>query len=125
MHPNFMILYVNNPLSSSSFYEKILDQEPLDTSPNFVLFALKNGLMLGLWSRHTVEPAVTTAGSSAELAFVAEDISTLEKTYQNWTAMHVPIVQKPTDLDFGRSFVALDPDGHRLRVFVPNAEQGG
>ena len=24
----------------------------------------------------------------------------------------------PTDLDFGRSFVALDPDGHRLRVYA-------
>ena len=27
--------------------------------------------------------------------------------------------QAPTDLDFGRTFVALDPDGHRLRVFAP------
>ena len=22
-------------------------------------------------------------------------------------------------MDFGRTFVALDPDGHRLRVFAP------
>ena len=27
----------------------------------------------------------------------------------------------PTDMEFGRTFVALDPDGHRLRVFAPAA----
>ena len=25
-------------------------------------------------------------------------------------------------MDFGRTFVALDPDGHRLRVFAPREE---
>jgi catechol 2,3-dioxygenase-like lactoylglutathione lyase family enzyme len=32
-----------------------------------------------------------------------------------------PAEQSPTELDFGRTFVALDPDGHRLRVFAPAA----
>jgi hypothetical protein len=27
----------------------------------------------------------------------------------------------PTKMDFGTTFVALDPDGHRLRVFAPAA----
>ena len=27
----------------------------------------------------------------------------------------------PTAMDFGFTFVALDPDGHRLRVFAPGA----
>ena len=35
----------------------------------------------------------------------------------------VKILQPPTDMDFGRTFVALDPDGHRLRVFA--AAEGG
>ena len=31
----------------------------------------------------------------------------------------------PTDMDFGRTFVALDPDNHRLRVYWLNeGEQG-
>jgi hypothetical protein len=29
------------------------------------------------------------------------------------------VLQRPVDLDFGRTFVVLDPDGHRLRVFAP------
>ena len=31
------------------------------------------------------------------------------------------IAQAPATLDFGHTFVALDPDGHRLRVFAPGA----
>lgn len=30
------------------------------------------------------------------------------------------ILQTPTDMDFGRTFVALDPDKHRLRVYWLN-----
>lgn len=29
----------------------------------------------------------------------------------------VTIVQKPTDMDFGRTFVFLDLDGHRIRIY--------
>lgn len=29
------------------------------------------------------------------------------------------IAQAPVAMDFGMTFVALDPDGHRLRVFAP------
>jgi len=34
----------------------------------------------------------------------------------------VSILQGPTDMEFGRTFVGLDPDGHRLRIFAPAAE---
>jgi hypothetical protein len=27
-------------------------------------------------------------------------------------------------MDFGRTFVGLDPDGHRMRVFAPASEAG-
>ncbi len=29
----------------------------------------------------------------------------------------VEIIQPPMEADFGRTFTAVDPDGHRLRVF--------
>lgn len=32
------------------------------------------------------------------------------------------IALPPTELDFGRSFVAVDPDGHRLRVYALTEE---
>jgi hypothetical protein len=29
------------------------------------------------------------------------------------------VIQPPTQMDFGLTMTAADPDGHRLRVFVP------
>jgi hypothetical protein len=39
----------------------------------------------------------------------------------DWSRRKLPIVQAPTALDFGYTFVALDPDGHRLRLMAPGA----
>jgi predicted enzyme related to lactoylglutathione lyase len=79
-------------------------------------FALDSGLMLGLWSRQTVEPAATAGGGGAELAFTVPD---LEAAYVEGSGRGVSILREPADMDLGRTFVALDPDGHRLRVFAP------
>ncbi|MGO8919895.1 MAG: VOC family protein [Stellaceae bacterium] len=120
--PSFMILYVDSPKASGSFYADLLGRKPVQASPAFVLFALDSGLMLGLWSRHAVEPAATAAGAGGELAFAVKDAAAVEATFSDWGERGLRIAQKPVDLDFGRSFVALDPDGHRLRVFAPSAE---
>ncbi len=71
---------------------------------------------LGLWSRHTVEPAAMASGGAAELAFMADDVDAVRA---DWLARGLPVIQPPTDMDFGRCFTAADPDGHRLRVFKP------
>jgi catechol 2,3-dioxygenase-like lactoylglutathione lyase family enzyme len=117
--PNFTILYVDNPPASADFYAGLLGQQPVETSPTFALFALPSGLMLGLWSRHTVEPAATAAGGGAEIAFTVDGAGAVDATHSDWRARGVKILQSPVDMDFGRTFVALDPDGHRLRVFAP------
>ena len=36
--------------------------------------------------------------------------------YQAWVKQGVTIVAEPTRLEFGYTFVAQDPDGHRIRV---------
>jgi catechol 2,3-dioxygenase-like lactoylglutathione lyase family enzyme len=117
--PNFTILYVDNPPASADFYAGLLGQQPVETSPTFALFALPSGLMLGLWSRHTVQPAATAAGGGAEVAFTVAGADAVDMTYDEWRGRGLKILQPPADLDFGRTFVALDPDGHRLRVFAP------
>ena len=120
--PNFVIFYVANPLASAAFYETILGKPPVEASPGFVMFALENGLKLGLWSRPTVEPKVTAPCGGSEIAFPAETGADVDRRHAEWMARGVTILQAPTALDFGRSFVALDPDGNRLRVFAPSAE---
>ncbi len=119
--PNLTILYVDNPTASVAFYADLLGRQPIASSPNFAMFALDNGLMLGLWSRHTVTPTATAAGSSSELAFKAADAEAVRSTHANWKRRGFTIIQAPTDLDFGHTFVAVDRDGHRLRVFAPAA----
>ncbi|TIN66847.1 MAG: drug:proton antiporter, partial [Mesorhizobium sp.] len=49
--PNFVILYVDQPLESGAFYSALLGREPVESSPTFVLFVLDAGFKFGLWSR--------------------------------------------------------------------------
>ena len=116
--PNFFILYVDNPLASADFYAALLGKAAIEASPTFAMFALDSGVMLGLWSRHTVEPAALAAGGASEVAFSVAGPEALDAMYASWVKKELEIVQRPVDMDFGRTFVALDPDGHRLRVFA-------
>ncbi len=120
-NPNFVLLYVNDPSASAAFYQALLGQAPVEASPTFAMFALQSGVMLGLWSKHTVEPAAPHSFGGSELAFTVDDASAVRGKYAEWAERGLPIAQPPTDLDFGHTFVALDPDGHRLRVFAPAA----
>ena len=119
--PNFVLLYVDNPPSSAAFYADLLGKQPVESSPTFAMFALASGVMLGLWSRASVEPAVTSAAGSGELAIAVANRDAVETTHADWTRRGLEIAQEPTDMDFGFTFLALDPDGHRLRVFAPSA----
>jgi len=109
----FVLLFVNNPQESSRFYQQLFSIKPLEESPTFVMFALQNGVMLGLWSKHTAEPRVEAPAGASEICFPTDDVDAL---YETWGKKQITVAQKPTDLDFGRTFVVLDPDGHRIRV---------
>lgn len=117
--PSFVILYVANPTASTAFYADLLGRKPVEASPTFAMFALESGVMLGLWSRPAVSPQATSPSGSGELAFTAADPAAVAAIHRDWAERGLPIIQPPTDLDFGHTFVALDPDGHRLRVFAP------
>lgn len=120
-HPNFILLYVENPSLSAHFYADLLDTVAIESSPTFAMFALDSGVMLGLWAKHTVLPTAIAAPASHELAFAVENNQVVDAMAQNWQARGISLAQAPTMLDFGYTFVGLDPDGHRLRVFAPVA----
>jgi catechol 2,3-dioxygenase-like lactoylglutathione lyase family enzyme len=115
---NFILLYVESPKTSEAFYADILGRPAADSSPTFVMFAMTSGVMLGLWKRDGVAPAASAPGGG-EIAFAVPNAEAVDAQCADWRARGLPIVQSPTDMDFGRTFVALDPDGHRLRVFAP------
>ncbi|OWJ66481.1 VOC family protein [Inquilinus limosus] len=116
--PSYTLLYVDNPPASAAFYAGLLGREPVESQPTFALFVLEGGAKLGLWSRHTVEPAATAAGGGGEIGFSVADAAAVESLHEAWRGRGLPILQPPTTMDFGHTFVALDPDGHRLRVFA-------
>jgi predicted enzyme related to lactoylglutathione lyase len=74
--------------------------------------------MLGLWRREGVEPKATAPGG-CEIAVTLADEAAVDAAFADWRGQDVAIAQTPTRMDFGYTFVALDPDGHRLRVFAP------
>jgi catechol 2,3-dioxygenase-like lactoylglutathione lyase family enzyme len=116
--PNFILKYVNDPAISADFYTKLLGRPPVESSPTFAMFALANGVMLGLWARRTVEPKPNDVGGT-EMAFTVADAGAVNLMHAEWTRLGLEIIQTPQRMDFGDTFVATDPDGHRLRVFAP------
>ena len=117
--PHFVLLYVDEPEKSAAFYARLLDRQPLDSSPNFVMFELAPGLRLGLWARRDVEPAPRGAADTGELAMAVGTNEEVEALCADRKRKGATILQEPTTKDFGLTFLAADPDGHRLRVFCP------
>jgi len=110
----YVLLFVKNPHRSASFYSELFGLKPIEQSPTFVLFRLANGVMLGLWSCYTAEPRVDHLPGGSEICFAATQV---DSVFEEWGKLGVTIIQKPTEMDFGRTFVAIDPDGHRIRVY--------
>lgn len=117
---NFIILYVKDAPASARFYGDLFGAKPEEASPFFAMFSLPSGLRLGLWAKHTVEPMVKKDSGGAELLFSEPDEVSVADRYDDWARRGLVIEQEPVTLEFGRTFVALDPDGHRLRVYSPS-----
>lgn len=85
-----------------------------------MLYVLPTGLKLGLWRSSEVQPTPKPAGG-VELSFAEPSREAVLRTYEAWTGLGLNVLQEPTDMDFGFTFVVEDPDGHRLRPFMPAA----
>ena len=112
------ILYVADAAASGAFYAGLFERAPVEASPNFALFIMPSGARLGLWSRHDVKPVPAAVAGAGEIVFHEKDAAALAARHADWAKRGLTIAQAPVELDFGATFVALDPDGHRLRVMV-------
>ena len=121
MTPNLTILYVDSPELSAAFYEGLLNTAAVERSPTFALFVFPGGIRLGLWSRHTVEPAAAGAPGLVELAVPLADPAAVDAAHERFSTAGHTVLQPPTDMEFGRTFVVTDPDGHRIRFYNPPA----
>lgn len=118
--PNLLVFYVKNPKISASFYSKIFSQEPSAFFPNFVAFTFENGFSFSLWSIEAKNFVSGGEGHRSELAFLVENEEKVRELHDRWLEQEVKIEQDLHQAVFGLTFVALDPDGHRIRVCIPD-----
>jgi catechol 2,3-dioxygenase-like lactoylglutathione lyase family enzyme len=118
--PNLLLFYVNNPIESSIFYEKIFKIKPVASFPTYVAFSFANGLTFGLWSTQANNFVSGGQGHLSELAFLVPNEAEVRTLRSEWHHAGVPIEQDLHEAVFGLTFVALDPDGHRIRVCIPD-----
>jgi catechol 2,3-dioxygenase-like lactoylglutathione lyase family enzyme len=117
--PNFILAYVADAPKSAALYTELLGAKPVEQSANWAMFAFSSGLTLGLWARDEVEPRATLPGGT-EIGFPVESDDEVRLTRDAWAKLGLKILQEPTKMDFGLTFTAADPDGHRLRVWGPS-----
>ena len=115
LEPNAVVLYVNDLLLSSAFYQSLLGKMPEETSLTFHSFKLSNGMSLGLKAKHSVVPSAPENGGG-ELAFILDSDTEVDNLFKEWQRKKISISQLPTVVPYGYTFMALDPDGNRLRA---------
>ncbi|MFK3739682.1 VOC family protein [Massilia sp. TN1-12] len=116
--PHYTILYVADTQASARLYARLLGADAIDAAPTFALFALEGGRMLGLWAKEAVKPAADFHGSGSEIALNVPRTADVDALYATWREAGLTMLQAPQQVDFGYTFTAADPDGHRLRVFA-------
>jgi catechol 2,3-dioxygenase-like lactoylglutathione lyase family enzyme len=118
---SFVLLYVDNPPASAAFYAELLGKQPIENSPTFAMLPLSDAVMLGLWIRRNVDPKAIAPAGGSEIAFTVGNADAVNAMHDDWKRRGIAIAQAPTGMDFGHTFTAQDPDGHRIRVFSRTA----
>ena len=118
---DFTLAYVADPLKSADLYAGILGFEAVDKAPTFSMFVLPNGHKLGFWLKQDVVPLANPAGGM-EMCLTEPDEDAVWARAEIFVNLGLKILQEPTTMDFGFTFTAADPDGHRIRVFTPTPD---
>lgn len=113
---NFVLLHVADPVASAEFYSGLLDTPVIDSGPSFAMLPLSDAVLLGFWLASEADPSGSGKPGASEISFDVADVATLNALYSEWVGKGLPILIKPVQMPFGHTFVAADPDGHRIRV---------
>ncbi|HUX42936.1 MAG TPA: VOC family protein [Rectinemataceae bacterium] len=113
-----IVLYVEDIAATVKFYSELLGREVRLLAPTFASCELESGLCLEFKTKDQAEPKATMTGGGAELCISVPEAAALHELFETWKTKGLRFAQLPTTLAFGPTFVALDPDEHRIRVFV-------
>lgn len=114
---NFVLLHAADLSASAAFYQRLFGLAAVEHSPTFAMFVLPGGFRLGLWKADCVSPKTSGQTGASEIVFTCDGDAEVEAVHADWRAKGVAILQPPEKMDFGHTFTAEDPDGHRLRVY--------
>jgi predicted enzyme related to lactoylglutathione lyase len=118
MNLGFVILYVRDMDKVKAFYTDLLDMTVVEaiSGPTFVTLRPTSGSLVALQDKSAARfpPKDEEQSGSVELSFEVEDV---DGTWKRWKENGVAMVSEPTDLPFGRYFLAKDPEGHYLSVY--------
>ncbi|MDR0960703.1 MAG: VOC family protein [Propionibacteriaceae bacterium] len=123
--PNEIILYSGDVPRSTAFWEKVLGVTATETfGDDFSFFAFDGGFMLGIQNKDEISPAPQPAWGGFEICLADTDNETVNRLYTEWKEAGIELLDEPADQGFGYTFVAVDPDGHRLRVCATDPSAG-
>ncbi len=115
IRPNLQLIYVSDILRSTAFYSKIFNSQPIFSSPRYVAFSAGENLLFSLWSGGN-SPDVD-APRFSEIGIMLPSNEHVDKLYEQWCQGSDIKIFKVLYTDvFGSTFLAVDPDGHIIRV---------
>jgi len=104
-----------------AFYSDLFDLKPTVASPFYAMYKLDTGFEFAIYDRNKLQPPAAAMSASAELGFTVADNAALNALHREWIEKGIEIIMPPMKMYFGGiHFMALDPDGHRLRVATPD-----
>ncbi|EGR3003517.1 glyoxalase [Vibrio parahaemolyticus] len=112
------VLYVSDIQQSMGFYAKAFDCEPQLLSPTFAALSFAENVKITLKQSNELTPTSEVKGGGTELSMPIPDKETFEKLFANWKEKGIEFEQEIEASVFGFNFVAIDPDGHRIRIFT-------
>ena len=99
--PNLLLFYVQDPIKSAVFYEKIFSIKPAASFPSYVAFSFENGLTFSLWSMQAENFVSGGSGHRCELAFMVKDEQMVRELRRQWGELNVTIEQDLHEAVFG------------------------
>jgi len=119
MNLNYIIVYVNDLEKLKTFYTEALGMTYVGSVSANAFATLRpsgGGAMVGLQAKEFSElpPKFEDHAGSVELSFAVDDV---DATWKQWKENGVEMISEPTDLPFGRYFLAKDPEGHYLSAY--------
>ncbi len=102
------------PTSRQFYIEKLgIEADEEQSTPRFV-WLQTGGCALLLQAANTADAGINTAPGGVEVGFEVDDVDAI---WEAWKAVGVNLLNEPHDKPFGRTFNALDPDGHLINVY--------